>query len=234
MHALVSIIESIGIFLGGLAVRFGIFVAVLLVLTVVFLVGLGVVRLVAAVRRRVLGLSSADGVTWKRNGYYAPNHMWIQFLGATGIRIGLDDLGQRVLDNVTALTLPTPGTKLKEGEALTRVACGDRHAVLPSPMGGTIVAINDAVLRNPALIHRDPYRRGWLVAMDPANTAYARFPWGDGALKWLRDESTRLSRFMEEQLQLHAADGGELTAPGHSLLDGEQWTAMVRSFLKAD
>ncbi len=234
MHALVSILESVGIFLGGLAVRFGLLVAVLLVLTTVFLVGLGVVRLVAAVRRRVLGLGTADGLRWKRNGYYAPGHTWVESRGPQGVRIGFDDLGQRVLDRVTALTLPTPGTKLKEGQALTQVACGNRHAVLPSPVSGTVVAINDAVIRDPGLIHRDPYRRGWLVALEPGNTAYARLPWGDGARQWLREESLRLSRFMEEQLQLHAADGGELTAPGHSLLDGDQWNAMARSFLKAE
>ena len=233
MHALFSILESIGIFLGGLAIRFGIFVAVLLVLTVVFLVGLGVVRLVAAARRRVLGLGTADGLKWKRHGYYAPGHMWLESRGANAIRIGFDDLGQKVLDHVTALTLPPPGTKLKEGDALTQVACGNRHAVLPSPVSGTVVAINDAVIRNPALIHRDPYRRGWLVALEPGDTAYARLLWGDGARQWLREESVRLSRFVEEQLQLHAADGGELTAPGHSLLDAQQWNAMVRSFLKA-
>ena len=153
--------------------------------------------------------------------------------GPQGIRIGFDDLGQKVLDQVTAITLPPPGTRLNEGQALTEVACGARHAVIPSPVTGTVLAINDAVLRTPALIHRDPYRRGWLVAVEPGNTAYARLPWGDAARQWLRGESSRFSRFMEEQLQLHAADGGELTGPGASFLDGEQWTAMVRSFLKS-
>jgi glycine cleavage system H protein len=234
MHALISILESIGIFLGGLAVRFGLFVAVLLVLTTVFLVGLGIVRLVAATRRRVLGLGTADGLRWKRNGYYAPGHTWVESRGPLGIRVGFDDLGQKVLGHVTALTLPPPGTVLKEGQALTQVACGSRHAVTPSPVSGTVVAINDAVIRNPTLIHRDPYRSGWLVALEPGNTAYARLPGSNAARPWLCEESLKLARFMEEQLQLHAADGGELTAPGHSLLDGEQWNAMVRSFLKAE
>ncbi len=233
MSALVSILESIGIFLGGLAVRFGLLVAVLLVLTAVFLVGLAVVRLVAALRRRVLGLGTADGLRWKRNGYYAPGHTWVE-ARPQGVRVGFDDLGQRVLDHVTALTLPPPGTKLKGGQPLTQVACGNRQTTIPSPVAGTVIAINDAVIRDPGLIHRDPYRRGWLVAVEPGNTGYARLPWGEAARQWLRDESLRLSRFMEEQLQLHAADGGELTGPEHSFLDETQWNAMVRSFLKTE
>jgi glycine cleavage system H lipoate-binding protein len=233
MNALLSLVETIGIFLAGLVVRFGLLVAVLLILTAVFLLGLGVVRLVASLRRSVLGLGTADGLSWKRHGYYAPGHTWIEMVGSQGVRIGFDDLAQKVLAQVTAITLPAPGTKLKEGQPLTQVACGNRHAVIPSPISGTVVAINDGVIRDPMLIHHDPYRRGWLLSIDPANTAYARLPWGQPARQWLREESVRLSRFMEEQLQLHAADGGELTAPGTSFLDATQWGVMVRSFLKA-
>jgi len=234
MNALLSIIGSIGIFLAGLVVRFGLLVAVLLILTIVFLVGLGVVRLAASLGRRILGLGVADGVSWKRSGYYAPGHTWVEALNGKTIRVGFDALGQKVLGHVTAITLPAPGAKLKEGESLTRVACGANHVVVPSPVAGTVVAINDSVIRDPALIHRDPYRRGWLVALEAADTAYARLPWGDAARRWLREESVRLSRFLEHQLQLHAADGGELTVPGTTLLDEQQWRAMVREFLKAD
>jgi glycine cleavage system H lipoate-binding protein len=234
MNALLSVIGSIGIFLAGLVVRFGLLVAVLLILTIVFLVGLGAVRLVASLGRRILGLGVADGVSWKRNGYYAPGHTWIESLDGTTVRVGFDALGQKVLGPITAITLPAPGTKLREGAPLTQVACGASHVAILSPIGGTVVAINDSVIRHPGLIHRDPYRRGWLIALDAANTAYTRLPWGDAARRWLREESVRLSRFLEQELQLHAADGGELTVPGTTLLDEQQWRAMVKEFLKAD
>jgi len=228
-----ALLGSIGIFLAGLIIRFGLLVAVLLILTTVFLVGLGVVRLVASLRRGILGLGIADGLSWKRKGYYAPGHTWVESLTGPAVRVGFDDLGQRVLGHVTAITLPRPGTKLQEGDPLTHIVCGDRHAVIPSPISGTVLAINDSVTRDPSLIHRAPYRRGWLMSLDAANTAYTRLPWGDAARRWLRAESVRLSRFLEQELQLHAADGGELTAPGTSFLDDQQWCAMVKEFLKA-
>ena len=232
MSALYSTLSTIGIFLAGLVVRFGLLVGVLLVLTVVFLIGLGIVRLAASLRRTVLGLGTADGLAWKRKGYYAPGHTWVESLGAQGIRLGFDDLAQKVLGELTAITLPAPGTKLLEGQPLAEVACGSRRAVIPSPVSGTVLARNDAVAGDPAIIHHDPYRRGWLLAVDPANTAYTRLLWGDAARRWLRAESLRWSHFMEHQLQLHAADGGEFTAPGHSLLDAQQWDAMVQAFLQ--
>ncbi len=232
MDALVSVAQSIGVFLAGLVVRFGLFVGVLLVLTTVFLIGLGIVRLAVWLRRSVLGLATADGLSWKRRGYYAPGHTWVEVTANQKLRIGFDDLAQRLLARVTAITLPVPGTRIDEGQPLTRVACGDRQTVIPSPVSGTVVAINDAVIRDPLLINRDPYRRGWLLAVQPANAAYTRLPWGDAARQWLRDESARFSRAMEAHLQLHAADGGELTAPGTSLLDAKQWDEMSREFLK--
>jgi glycine cleavage system H lipoate-binding protein len=235
MNALFSIIQTIGIFLAGLVVRFGLLVAVLLVLTAIFLVGLGIVRLAGALRRRVLGLSVADGVSWKRQGYYAPGHTWVASVrGQAAIRVGFDDVAQHVLGHVTAVTFPSPGTKVQEGEPLAEVTCANGRAVIPAPAGGTVLAFNNAVIDDPTLIHRDPYRRGWLVSLEPANTAYTRLLWGDAAKRWLREESNRWSRVLEEQLQLHAADGGELTAPGASLLNAEQWNATVRSFLKTE
>ncbi len=34
-----------------------------------------------------------------------------------------------------------------------------------SPVGGTVTAVNQAVIDNPGLINEDPYGAGWLVEM---------------------------------------------------------------------
>jgi glycine cleavage system H protein len=234
MNALLTAVGSIGIFLAGLVVRLGILGVVLVTLAIVFVAGLTVVRGVAGLRRRVLGLGLADGLSWKRHGYYAPGHTWVEVHTPRTIRLGLDDLAQKVLGRVTAITMPKPGTNVREGEPIAEVVCGDRRAVIPSPVSGTVVESNDGVVLQPGVIHHDPYRRGWLVAMEPANAAYTRLLFGPPAAGWLREESNRLHRFLEQELQLHAADGGEYVAPGALFLDDEQWRAMVKSFLKTE
>ncbi len=56
-------------------------------------------------------------------------------------------------------------------------------------------------------------------------------------MRWVRAiaraERRRLSSFVEEELGLAAADGGELVAPGPALLGEEGWRKLVASFLHA-
>ncbi|MGE5362313.1 MAG: glycine cleavage system protein H [Bacteroidales bacterium] len=233
MNALLSVLGSIGIFLAGLVVRFGILGLVLILLTAVFLAGLGVVRLAALLRRRVLGLGVADGLSWKRGAYYSPGHTWVEPVGARSLRLGFDDLAQRVLGDASRILLPKRGDRLVEGQPFAEVVCGGRRAMIPSPVTGTVTSQNELAALDPTIVHRDPYRRGWLVTVESANSAYTRLRYGTAASRWLREESARLRHAIEQQLQLHAADGGELAGPGATLLDDEQWQALMGEFLRA-
>ncbi len=233
MNALLSILGSIGIFIAGLVVRFGILGLVLILLSAVFLAGLGAVRLVALLRRRVLDLAVADGLSWKRHAYYSPGHTWVEPAGANTLRLGFDDLAQRVLGEASRILLPKRGDRVVEGQQLAEVLCGGRRAIVPSPVTGIVSSRNELAALDPKVVHHDPYRRGWLVTIEPANNAYTRLLYGSAASRWLREESARLRHSIEQQLQLHAADGGELAGPGAALLDDEQWQALMKEFLRA-
>jgi hypothetical protein len=69
------------------------------------------------------------------------------------------------------------------------------------------------------------------VAIAPAEGALAALPQGDDAEQWLRSESARWNRFVEERLGFAAADGGELVAPAPWLVGEEGWKALVEAFL---
>ncbi len=233
MNALLSSLESIGVLVVGLVARFGLLLLVLALLAIIFFAGLSLVRGAGFLRRRVLGLSTVEGLTWKRGLYYAPGHTWVQWKSGNLVRVGLDDLAQRLLPGVSSLRLPQPGTVLGEGETASDIACGDKHAAIPSPVAGKVVAINAAVARDPSLVHRDPYARGWLFAVEAANSRYSRLEYGLSARGWFAREAQQLSRFLEAELGVAAADGGELVAPGASLLRQEQWEALTARFLKS-
>lgn len=231
MQALIDMLRNIGIFLAFLAARFAVLLVVLAALAAVFLLGLAVVRGVARLKRRAMGLGHVGGLWWRPGVYYAPGHSWLLWKGEGRLRVGLDDLAQHVLARITGITLPRVGQELKAGEAAALVRCGKRTAAIPAPVGGTVVAVNRRALRNPQRLHNDPYGGGWLYAVAPSEAGYTRFPYGEPSRAWFSGEAARFSQFIEHQLGLAAADGGELVAPGPSLLSEAQWEEMTRDFL---
>jgi glycine cleavage system H protein len=132
---------------------------------------------------------------------------------------------------VTAVELPRPGTTFARGETIAVLHGGGRVVRIPAPIAGTIAGVNAAALRDPTLVKRDGYGRGWLVALTPADRSFAALPRGEEAEGWLRRESGRWSRFIEDRLGFAAADGGELVAPAPWLVGEEGWKALTAAFL---
>lgn len=252
---LMTVTQAVSVFLVGLVARLLLpVVAALLVLSVPVLVIVGVRRLWARGREArdrgalplrpivpavggsgavsgppVPTLEQVGGYAWAADAGYAPGHTWIRS-APDGMRVGLDDLAQRLLGGTDAVQLAAPGTVVAEGEAAGVVHCGDKWGTIASPVTGTVTAVNEDVARDPSLIHREPYTRGWLFTIAPARDS-ARVRHGESARAWLADEAARLTRFLERDLGLAAADGGEIVAPPPSLLTAGQWRALTTSFL---
>jgi len=234
MQAVIDAIQNVGIFIAFLAARFAVLLVVLAVLTVVFLAGLAVVRLVQAARQRALGLTRVDGLMWRPGVYFSPGHSWLLPREGGALRVGLDDLAQHVLARISEVILPSPGQMIRAGEPAAVIRCGRRRAAIPAPVTGRVVAVNRRVVSSPVRLHNDPYAGGWLYAVKPEDdSTYARLPFGDDSRPWFSREAVRLSQFFEHQLGMAAADGGELVAPGPSLLTESQWEEMTQGFLQA-
>jgi glycine cleavage system H protein len=233
MQAVVETLRNVGLFVLFLAARFAVLLVVLAVLTVVFLAGLSVVRLVQRARRRALGLTMVDGLMWRAGVYFSEGHSWLQAREGGILRVGLDDLAQHVISRVSEVMLPEPGRLLRAGEPAAVIRAGKRRALIPAPVSGRVVAINRRVVQSPSRLHTDPYAGGWLYAIQPEDASYARLPYGSDSRPWFSREAIRLSQFLEHQLGMAAADGGELVAPGPSLLTESQWDEMTKSFLKS-
>lgn len=233
MQAVTDTLQNVGIFLLFLAARFAVLLVVLAVLTVVFLVGLAGVRLVQRARRTAMGLTMVDGLMWRTGVFFSEGHSWLQPREGGVLRVGLDDLAQHVLSRVTDVLLPEPGRVVKAGETAAVIRCGKRRALIPAPVTGRVVAVNGRLAKAPSRLHADPYSGGWLYAVAPDDTSYTRLPYGNDSRSWFSREAIRLSQFFEHQLGMAAADGGELVAPGPSLLSESQWQEMTESFLKS-
>jgi glycine cleavage system H lipoate-binding protein len=145
--------------------------------------------------------------------------------------VGFDDLAQRLLMGNGAIELPRPGRVVRAGEVIGSVRAGNKEAALVAPIAGTITGVNPDVARDPSLIHRDPYGRGWLYRLATVD-GLERLRRGPVARAWLEDEQGRLARFLETELGVAAADGGEIVAPAPSLLTPAQWERLAAEFLR--
>lgn len=224
MTTALSILEALGSFAVGLAGRFGVFFLVGLALCapalVLALLGLAIER-----RRRTSELSLLARV--------APNHTWLERRRGGALRVGVDEIAQRILPSATAVELPARGMVVHRGDPIAVIRAGRRAVRIGSPIDGTIAAVNRRVRRNPALVKDSPYGDGWLFTIRPEDNRWRAFPAGVRADTFLLDEKRRLARFMEHELGLAAADGGHLVAPAPALLGDEGWKKVVSAFLAA-
>ncbi|HSB62918.1 MAG TPA: glycine cleavage system protein H [Thermoanaerobaculia bacterium] len=234
MEALLTILEGAVIFAAGLLIRLLLLIAFVAIALAPILAAWGLYRVVQRairkVRARRLGLVEVDGLVLAERRRYTPGHAWLDEAGDR-LRVGLDGLAGHLLHGVTAIQLPQPGSMLAAGRAAVTIACGARTAVIPSPVTGTVMAVNSAVLRRPSLVESSPYGRGWLFSVRPASDTYRGFPTGAKARAWFHADETRLAHFLEGELGLAAADGGELVLPPPALLSEDQWHRAVSSFL---
>jgi len=231
MTALLETLTAIGVFTAGLAARLGIVLVLMAALLVPVLLAVGGVKAFGAIKLWLQGYRSAGSLKFRSGLQYAPGHTWVKEEGKS-LKVGLDDLAQRILPWTVAVELPSPGQVVKEGEPVAMLSCGGRDVRVAAPVAGRILAVNQEVMREPTLAKSENYGNGWLFAIEPANQEWKKLPIGERARSWLRAEGERLEIFYETQLGMAAADGGELIGSPDTLLTDSQWRALAHSFLR--
>ena len=101
---------------------------------------------------------------------YAKSHEWIRVSGDTAT-VGISDHAQSELTDVVFVELPEVGRKVKAGEACAVVESVKTASDIYSPVSGEIVALNQPVTDNPALVNTEPYAAGWFFKIKLSNPA---------------------------------------------------------------
>lgn len=232
MTEIVEFLRVLVVLSAGLLLRAFALVLVLAVWAIPAFVILGIWRAWAALRARRLGLAPVDGLVLADAFHYSPSHSWLSKGTGSRLKIGLDALGARLFHQMERIELPYPGTVLKAGDAAVRVVAGGRQAILIAPVDGTVTKVNRALGRRPELLASAPYGEGWLYSMKPASKSWESLPIRSAARRWFQAEERRLATFLEGELELSAADGGELLVPAPALLSEERWRHLVDKFLR--
>jgi len=99
--------------------------------------------------------------------HYARSHEWLRELPDGSVEIGISDHAQHALGDLVFVEAPVVGRKLKAGEACAVVESVKAASDVYSPVGGEVLAINEALVKAPELINQDPYGAGWIWRLRP-------------------------------------------------------------------
>jgi glycine cleavage system H protein len=223
MTSFIEILEALGSFVIGTAGRIGLFL--------VAGIALALPALAVALAWRALRRAPVKALG--REAHVAPNHTWLEPRREGTLAVGLDEVAERILPSATSVELPRPGMVIHRGDPVVVIRAGKRTIRIASPVDGTVAEVNGRLRRSPALVKEEPYGRGWLFAVAPEGEGWRKLPGGMRAETWLLAEKRRLSHFLEEELGVAAADGGDLVAPAPALLGEEGWERVVGAFLAA-
>ncbi|HEX2717888.1 MAG TPA: glycine cleavage system protein GcvH [Gemmatimonadaceae bacterium] len=95
---------------------------------------------------------------------YTEDHEYVKKTGdADVVTVGITDYAQGELGDVVYVELPKVGTRLGAHDVFGTVEAVKAVSELFSPVGGEVVAINDRLDKEPALVNSDPYGDGWMV-----------------------------------------------------------------------
>jgi glycine cleavage system H protein len=100
--------------------------------------------------------------------YYSKEFSWIKVEGEK-VRMGITDYAQKQLREIVYAELPEAGAELKQNEPYGTVESVKAVSDLVAAVSGTVEEVNSEVQSRPELLNEDPFDRGWLVVMKPAN-----------------------------------------------------------------
>jgi glycine cleavage system H protein len=111
---------------------------------------------------KVDGYEVPDGL------YYSKDFAWIKIEGDK-VRMGITDYAQKSLREIVYAELPAAGSAVKQGEPYGTLESVKAVSDLIAAVTGTIEEVNEEVKSKPETLNEDPYMKGWLLIVKPAN-----------------------------------------------------------------
>ena len=100
--------------------------------------------------------------------YYSNDFSWVKVEGDK-VRMGITDYAQKQLREIVYAELPEAGTELKQNEPYGTLESVKAVSDLVAAVSGTVEEVNAEVQSQPEILNEDPYVKGWLVVVKPAN-----------------------------------------------------------------
>lgn len=97
---------------------------------------------------------------------YTESHEWVSTEANGNARVGVSDHAQEALGDLVFVELPVVGDEISQGDPCAVVESVKAASDIYAPVSGLVVAVNEELESDPALINADPYGDGWLFELE--------------------------------------------------------------------
>lgn len=101
---------------------------------------------------------------------YTDDHEWAKQEGEN-VKVGITDYAQDQLGDIVFVELPEVGSSFDKGEEFGTLESVKAVSELYMPIGGEIVAANEALADTPELVNSEPYTGAWMIAIKPSDSS---------------------------------------------------------------
>jgi len=101
--------------------------------------------------------------------YYSKDHEWVKVEGNEAF-VGIADYAQHHLGDIVYVELPEVDDEFEKEEAFAAVESVKAASDVYLPVGGKVVAVNEELIDDPALLNQDAYEN-WMVKIELADKA---------------------------------------------------------------
>ena len=99
---------------------------------------------------------------------YTKEHEWARLEGDV-VYVGITDYAQGELGEIVFVDVDTEGDSLEAEEVFGSIEAVKTVSDLMLPSEGEILELNPEREESPELVNSDPYGKGWIVKVKPAN-----------------------------------------------------------------
>ncbi|MDL2357817.1 MAG: glycine cleavage system protein GcvH [Pseudomonadota bacterium] len=99
---------------------------------------------------------------------YTESHEWVRAEADGTVTVGITEYAQDALGDIVFVELPKVGKSYSAGDDAAVVESVKAASDIYAPVGGEVVAVNDAVAAAPESINADAYS-AWLFKLKPSD-----------------------------------------------------------------
>jgi len=173
-----------------------------------------------------------DGFLVPQAVSYHSGHSWLVRERQNVVRVGADEFAAALAGKIEKIELPKPGQWIRQGQKVISFIRDGQKTEMVSPTEGEVMAVNAAVVENPALMRQEPYGKGWLLSVhvpDEENTTRNLIP-KMLVGEWMREAVERLYARQPNLAGAVAADGGRPADDLLAALPDHDWQEVTGEF----